>query len=152
MSACTDVLWIGKPPSSPVSPASGRYPKKARGKAYWKLRSRSRPPVRRWSERGVVLYRGHPPKSRDAEAESLLERRRALFCCAEAPKWAVCRLRLRPVGREAVCTKPPGADGAPCSHVCSRRMNSSALKGWERGETPGGPSPAARCRPPLCGM
>ena len=62
------------------------------------------PPVRRWSERGVVLYRGHPAKSRDAEAESLLGRRRALFCCAEAPKQTVCRLRrygdpVRPVGR-----------------------------------------------------
>ena len=51
-----------------------------------------------------MLYRGHPAKSRDAEAESLLGRRRALFCCAEAPKQTVCRLRrygdpVRPMGR-----------------------------------------------------
>src|SRR5699024_9332459 len=63
-SACTDVLWIGKPLSSRFSPASERHLKKARGNAYWKLRSRSRPPVRRWSERGVVLYPGPAPAAR----------------------------------------------------------------------------------------
>ena len=31
-------------------------PMKARGKRYWKIRSRSEPPIRRWSEWGVVLY------------------------------------------------------------------------------------------------
>jgi len=37
--------------------------------------------------------------------------------------------------------------GAPHSYVRSHSMNFSALKGWESGRTPGGPSPAACCGP-----
>ena len=50
-------------------------------------------------------------------------------------------------GPWAGCIKLPGSGGAPHSYVRSHRMNFSALKGWESGRTPGGPSPAACCGP-----
>ena len=98
---------------------------------------------------GVVLYRGHPAKSRDAEAESLLGRRRALFA-AQKHRNRLCAVSGGTVTRSgpwAGCIKLPGSGGAPHSYVRSHRMNFSALKGWESGRTPGGPSPAACCGP-----